>query len=215
MATAYPSARQLFTLSENHNCCQHSLHNTLCYNYCEGANRGFFHRHISQPIRCWPVETPWGLRLVFCLTAQRRSHLSREENKVRFWRFADEAWNKGNISAVYETFADDYHAHAQDDAHDVHGPDGHAEFIRSFRASFPDVHVGLQHILAENDLVVAHMTWTGTHTGEPYMDIEPTGKKVAVSVTGINRFVGPKIVEAWGVVDTLGMLQQLGLIPSE
>ncbi len=140
--------------------------------------------------------------------------MSRERNKVIFYHFAEEAWNKGNISVVYETFADDYYAHAQDPMHDLHGPDAHAMFIRSFRAAFPDVHISVSHLLADNDLVTAHMIWTGTHTGEPYMGIPATGKPVAVSVVGINRFVDAKIVEAWGVVDTLGMLQQLGLIPA-
>jgi predicted ester cyclase len=83
-----------------------------------------------------------------------------------------------------------------------------------FRESFPDVHITLEHVLSEGDLLLAHMSWTGTHVG-PYMGIEPTGKTINVQVMGLNRFVDDMVVEAWGVVDVLGMLQQLGVVPSE
>jgi predicted ester cyclase len=137
-----------------------------------------------------------------------------EEQKEIFRRFAVEAWNKGNLDVVYETFAPEYHAHSSDPTHDVHGPKGHADFIATFREAFPDVMVNFYHVLSEGDLLLAHMSWTGTHKG-PYMGIEPTGKQISVLVMGINRFEGSKVVEAWGVVDMLGMLQQLGVVPSQ
>ena len=84
----------------------------------------------------------------------------------------------------------------------------------TFRRAFPEVHINVEHLLSDGEFVVAHMNWTGTHAGEPYMGIPASGKNVAVEVIGINRFEGDKVVEAWGVVDVLGMLQQLGLIPA-
>ncbi len=137
-----------------------------------------------------------------------------ERQKEIFLRFAEEAWNKGNLDVVFETFTPDYHAHATDPDHDVHGASGHRDFIAMFRESFPDVHITLEHVLSEGDLLLAHMSWTGTHVG-PYMGIEPTGKTINVEVMGLNRFVDDMVVEAWGVVDVLGMLQQLGVVPSE
>ncbi len=140
--------------------------------------------------------------------------MARDRNKVIFYHFADEAWNKGNVDIVYETFTEDYHAHAQNPEHDLHSAKAHADFISAFRSSFPDVKVNIKHIVADDDMVMSHMLWEGTHSGTPYMGIPPTGKPVSVAVVGLNRFVGPKIVEAWGIVDTLTMLQQLGVIPS-
>jgi steroid delta-isomerase-like uncharacterized protein len=137
-----------------------------------------------------------------------------ERQKAIFRRFAEEAWNKGNLDVVGETFTEDYHAHATDPAHDVHGAEGHRAFVAMFRRAFPDVHINVEHLLSDGEFVVAHMNWTGTHTGEPYMGIPASGKNVAVEVIGINRFEGDKVVEAWGVVDVLGMLQQLGVIPA-
>ncbi len=136
-----------------------------------------------------------------------------DEMKRIFLRFAHEAWDKGNTDVVYETFAPEYIAHSTDPAHDVHGADGHAEFISSFREAFPDVKVEVHHLVVEGDLIVAHMSWSGTHLG-PYQGMPPTQRSISIQVVGINRFEGDKIVEAWGVVDMLGMLQQLGVIPA-
>jgi steroid delta-isomerase-like uncharacterized protein len=139
--------------------------------------------------------------------------VTSDEMKRIFVRFAHEAWDKGSTDVVFETFAPEYHAHATDPAHDIYGPDGHAEFITGFREAFPDVHVDVHHLVVENDLIVAHMSWSGTHLAS-YQGMPATGRSIAVQVIGINRFVGDKIVEAWGVVDMLGMLQQLGMIPA-
>jgi steroid delta-isomerase-like uncharacterized protein len=141
------------------------------------------------------------------------SMATSDEMKRIFLRFAHEAWDNGNTDVVFETFAPEYHAHATDPAHDIHGPDGHAEFITGFREAFPDVHVDVHHVVVEDDLIVAHMSWSGTHLAS-YQGMPATGRSIAVQVIGINRFVGDKIVEAWGVVDMLGMLQQLGMIPA-
>jgi predicted ester cyclase len=46
------------------------------------------------------------------------------------------------------------------------------------------------------------------------MGIPPTGKQVKVSGITIDRLEGGKIVEEWGSFDQLGMLQQIGVIPS-
>lgn len=136
-----------------------------------------------------------------------------DEMKRIFLRFAHDAWDKGNTAVLYDSFAPEYHAHATDPAHDVYGPDGHAEFIINFRNAFPDVRVNVHHLIAEDDLIVAHMSWTGTHLG-PYQGMPATGRTISVEVVGISRFEGDMIVEAWGVVDMLGMLQQLGMLPA-
>jgi predicted ester cyclase len=42
----------------------------------------------------------------------------------------------------------------------------------------------------------------------------PTGKQVTGSGISIHRIADGKIAEAWVNFDTLGMLQQLGVIPA-
>jgi predicted ester cyclase len=42
----------------------------------------------------------------------------------------------------------------------------------------------------------------------------PTGKKMRIDVIDIVRFEDGKIVEHWGVPDQLGVMLQLGLLPT-
>ena len=52
----------------------------------------------------------------------------------------------------------------------------------------------------------------GTHTG-PLMGIPPTGKRVTIDVIDIVRVANGQIVEHWNIVDQMGLMQQLGVIP--
>jgi predicted ester cyclase len=67
--------------------------------------------------------------------------------------------------------------------------------------------------MAEGDKVVTRSTMQGTHQGE-FMGIPPTGKQFTATAIDIVRFAGGKAVEHWGNSDDLGMLQQLGVIPT-
>lgn len=68
--------------------------------------------------------------------------------------------------------------------------------------------------IAEGDKVVSRLTWTGTHSGE-FLGIPPTKKRVKVwgmviDVVRDGRFSESRII----IMDTLGLLQQLGAIPA-
>ena len=63
-----------------------------------------------------------------------------------------------------------------------------------------------------NDNVVVRWTGTGEHVAD-LNGIAPTGKKIDVSAISIHRMADGKIAETWEVWDTLGFLQQLGVIP--
>ncbi len=67
--------------------------------------------------------------------------------------------------------------------------------------------------MAEGDRVATRWTGTGTHEGE-LMGIAPTGNRVEVAGMVISRISGGKIAESWSNYDALGMMQQLGVIPS-
>ena len=81
-------------------------------------------------------------------------------------------------------------------------------------AAFPDLHETVEDIFAEGDKVVTRFTMRGTHQGE-LMGIPPTGKQVTMTGMTIHRIVSGKIVEDWVVADFLGMMQQLGTIPTD
>jgi hypothetical protein len=53
----------------------------------------------------------------------------------------------------------------------------------------------------------------GTHKGE-FMGIPPTGKSVSFGVIDIIRIAEGKVVEHWGLMDSMAMRQQLGAMPA-
>ena len=81
-------------------------------------------------------------------------------------------------------------------------------------ASFPDLAVATEDMIAESDKVVERWVQSGTHTGAPFMGAPANGKRFSVAGMSIYRIINGKIVEHWGAIDTLGLLQQLGLVPS-
>jgi predicted ester cyclase len=81
------------------------------------------------------------------------------------------------------------------------------------RSAFPDFNATINDLIAEGDKVVIHTTWNGIQQGE-FMGIPPTGKRISVGVFDILRIAGGKIVEHWGLMDRMAMMQQLGVIPT-
>jgi hypothetical protein len=78
--------------------------------------------------------------------------------------------------------------------------------------AFPDSHITINDIIVEGNKAAVRYTVTCTHKAE-LLSIPATNKKLTMSVIEIDRFVGGKIVEAWEMSDTLGMMQRLGVIP--
>jgi predicted ester cyclase len=60
--------------------------------------------------------------------------------------------------------------------------------------------------------VVARSIVSGTQKAE-FMGIPATGKKIKFSAIGIFRMTGGKVVESWSLLDTVGIMQQLGVGP--
>jgi len=68
--------------------------------------------------------------------------------------------------------------------------------------------------IAEGDKVATRLTLHAVHTGE-FQGMPATGKKIAVQQIAIHRIQNSKIVEVWVNSDDIGMMQQLGLMPSQ
>jgi steroid delta-isomerase-like uncharacterized protein len=136
-----------------------------------------------------------------------------DQNKAVARRHIDEVWNKGNLSAMDETHASSYLHH---DPHDPWkrnhqpGADAVKKLVIFYRNAFPDIHLTIDEIIAEGDVVVARFSSRATHE-HGLGDIEPTHK--VVELTGVFwwRFADGKIVEGRSYYDALGFLQQLGV----
>jgi steroid delta-isomerase-like uncharacterized protein len=92
------------------------------------------------------------------------------------------------------------------------GPQGMADVVAVYQQAV-EGHWGIEDIFSTDDKVVVRWTGSGTHVGE-INGIPPTGKKISVDAISIHRMDGGKIAETWEVWDTLGFLQQLGVVPA-
>jgi predicted ester cyclase len=81
-------------------------------------------------------------------------------------------------------------------------------------AAMPDYHVTIEDMLAEGDQVVVRFSFTGTHTGADFIGLAPSGKQVNVTGISIFRLANGKIIEHRAEEDQLGLLQQLGAMPT-
>jgi steroid delta-isomerase-like uncharacterized protein len=132
-----------------------------------------------------------------------------EANKAIALRFYEEIWNNGNFDAADELVAADYVRHDLRPGEAPPGPAGQKAVAAKFRAAFPDVRMDVEALVAENDLVVARWTITGTHTGA-WGEVAPTGRTVRFSGVNFFRIADGKIAEIWNVRDDLGLREQLG-----
>jgi steroid delta-isomerase-like uncharacterized protein len=139
--------------------------------------------------------------------------VSAEENKALSRRVMTELFNEGNLDVADELLAPDYVDHDPASPQEMRGPEGFKRFVATMRSAFPDTHVRIEDEVAEGDLVATRWTATGTQEGE-MEGIPPTGNRAEVSGIMIDRFSGGKLAETWDNYDALGMMRQLGVIPS-
>jgi steroid delta-isomerase-like uncharacterized protein len=89
------------------------------------------------------------------------------------------------------------------------------QFTSAMLEAFPDLHFTQEDLVVENEKVTIRWTARGTHQGPlTPLGLPPTGKQATVAGIGISRVEGGQIAEMWQNWDALGMLQQLGAIPS-
>jgi steroid delta-isomerase-like uncharacterized protein len=124
---------------------------------------------------------------------------AEESNKALVRRFFEEAWVKGNVSAVDEFMAADYVEHPRPSTLPP-GAEGLKQLILAYRTAFPDLKLTLDDIFAEGEMVAFRWSVSGTHLGE-WLGVPPTGNHVRA--TGITNFriAGGKVEESWTSID--------------
>ena len=91
--------------------------------------------------------------------------------------------------------------------------DAHLQYSEAMATAFPDLERTVEDLVAEGDRVVARWSARGTNTGS-FNGMPATGRTATSSGITIFRLQDGKIVEEWSESDMLGLLQQLGVVPS-
>ena len=136
---------------------------------------------------------------------------SEEENKAQYRRTFEEVFNQGNLAIVDDLVAPDFLNHEVPPGMNSRGPDSTRQIVRMLRTAFPDLHVTIEDLVADQDTVAGRVTMSGTHLG-PFQGIPPTGRSFEQAQMHFVRFRDGKAIEHRAVRDDLGMMRQLGLI---
>ena len=157
--------------------------------------------------------------------ASDRTHGDRRPCFDRKWSYCHARWEKEDrlsevnkavvrrwVEAVDELLTDSYVCH-DPNSPEVHGPEEEKRLIAMYLTAFPDLHFTVEDMVAEGDKVATRIGISATHRGE-LLGIPPTEKRLAFTAMELYRLAEGKIDEQWINMDTLGMIQQLGVVPA-
>ena len=138
--------------------------------------------------------------------------MSAEETKAVAQRWMDEVWQKASPSAMNEILASDFTFNY---AAPSVKPDreGYKQGVNDVHSGFPDVQFTTEDMVVEGDKAAVYWKGRGTHKGQ-FWRIAPTGKQVTMAGISIIRITGGKIVEEVGFLNMMGIMQELGAIPT-
>jgi predicted ester cyclase len=128
-------------------------------------------------------------------------------NKALTRRLWEEAWGGHRVDVCDEIFTADIRLHVM--GRTVESLDDMRANIERWVASFPDLSAVVDLQAAEGDLVADRCTFSGTHGGAPFREIEPSGAAVSFTQTTFCRIDGDRIAEIWEDVDFAGFMRQL------
>ena len=144
--------------------------------------------------------------------------LPSDELLDRFESAANAAWNRGELDALDEFFADDVAVHDVPTGQTYGNLDEFKGWISGVRQGFPDFTLDEEatSYFAADDRLVSQWVFTGTHDGTlPEIEVEPTNQPVELAGVTVYEMTDGVVTEAWWYFDMMGLLSQLGLVPEE
>jgi steroid delta-isomerase-like uncharacterized protein len=134
-----------------------------------------------------------------------------DKNKARIAEFLDRVLSSGEISATGEYFHTDM---VEEVPFPGQGPGlaGLKETLAALRTAFPDMRWIVQEQIAEDTRVLTRFVWEGTQRGD-FLGMPPTNRAVSVWGMVIDQFEGSKVKSTRILMDTMGLMQQLGALP--
>jgi steroid delta-isomerase-like uncharacterized protein len=138
---------------------------------------------------------------------------SSQEAKEIIRRWNEQGWSGGKYDLAYEIISPNMVVHGAGGQAVGMGPEGLIDLIKTWRTAFPDGRMEIDDLIVEGEIVAIRNTWYGTQEAEFY-GVPPSGKTVAVTSVGIDRVQEGKVTEGWGELDMVGMMQQMGALPT-
>jgi steroid delta-isomerase-like uncharacterized protein len=127
--------------------------------------------------------------------------------------FYDEMLTNGNLDKIDDLVTDDVIDHEQGMPGQPEGKEGVRFFVNTMRGAFSDIKATCDQTIESGDMVCAHATITGKHTGE-FMGVPASDKSFEIEAIDMIRIEDGKCAEHWGVTDNMALMQQIGAVPA-
>ncbi len=138
--------------------------------------------------------------------------MATPSNTVKGQSFFVDMLGKANWDLAEDLLAPNIIMHHPSSPQPVAGVRNVVDFLDAFRDGFPDMTMKVELSFGDGEMVAVRWRMAGTHTATLF-GIPPSGKAVNVAGISLLRFSGGKVVEDWVSEDTLGLMQQIGVIP--
>ena len=133
-----------------------------------------------------------------------------QANKALATRWFEEVWNKRRREAIDEMLLPQ--AVLYEGGKETKGPEGFQPFFDRMWAAFSDIHITIQDVIAEADMVCVRWSCTMTHSGDG-LGMAPTNKKLETTGISIVRVADGMLAAGWQNWDMLGLMQQIQAQP--
>lgn len=139
--------------------------------------------------------------------------MTDNQNNAKSRRFFEDMLGKANWGLADDILAADIVMHHPSSPQPVAGAKNVVGFLSAFREGFPDMTMQVEFTFGDGEMVAVRWKMSGTHTATLF-GIPPSGKPVNVTGISLLRFYEGKVVEDWVSEDSLGLMQQIGVIPA-
>lgn len=135
-----------------------------------------------------------------------------QENKQIVRRFIDEVFVQSRQSSVDELVADDFVAHTWPSV-TGNGKQDLKLAMERVSKGLADASFQIDDMIGEGDRVAVRLTASARHVGD-LMGMPGSGRSYTIGELHVFRLRDEKVVEHWHQFDQLGMMRQLGIMPS-
>jgi steroid delta-isomerase-like uncharacterized protein len=135
-----------------------------------------------------------------------------DTNKDVIRAFVEDVINQGRLARANDLVKEDF-VELDPLPGQEQGREGLKAVIESMRTAFPDMHWVVREMVSEGEKVVTRFTWTGTHKGV-FAGVPATGARVEVKGVVIDRLEDRMMADSRILMDTMSLMQQLGVIPA-
>jgi len=123
---------------------------------------------------------------------------SLDDNKRLVTRLFGEVFHEGTLDVLDDIMDERYRQHSPGVSQ---GRAGFKAFLSTMVDGFCGMRATIEHVRAEGDLVAAHSTWSGTHTGV-FRGIPPMGREVSIASVDLYRVADGTLT--WGCCGSAG-----------